>query len=192
MLGGVGRWQPDARDRFRQAAVELFDEQGFEDTTVAEIAERAGLTKRTFFRHYADKREVLFEGSAALQERMVVAVVGAPAGASTLDAVAEAVQAAATSFQGDREAVRRRHAVVTATAELQERELVKLATLSAALADALRGRGAAEPAASLAAESGTTVFRLAVSAWATEADPLPLTAIVDELFTALRTVAAQG
>jgi len=92
----------------------------------------------------------------------------------------------------DRDAVRRRHAVVTSTPELQERERVKLATLTAALADALRGRGVPEPTATLAAESGVTVFRLAFDAWATRADPPPLTVLADELFTALRGVAAPG
>lgn len=188
----MGRWQPDARNRFRQAAVELFDEQGFEDTTVVQIAERAGLTKRTFFRHYADKREVLFEGSARLQELMVTALVGAPDGATPLEAVVAAVHASAAYFLQDRDAVRRRHAVVTSTPELQERERVKLATLTAALADALRGRGVPEPAATLAAESGVTVFRLAFDAWATRVDPPPLTVLADELFTALRGVAAAG
>ena len=74
----MGRWEPNARGRLEQAAMELYLERGFDQTTVAEIAERAGLTERTFFRHFADKREVLFAGAGALQELLVSAVAGAP------------------------------------------------------------------------------------------------------------------
>src|SRR4051794_2005292 len=93
----MSRWEPDARGRLGQAAMELYRERGFEQTTVAEIARRAGVTERTFFRHYADKREVLFAGSEALQERMVEALEAAPA-IAPLDAVAAALAAAAGYF----------------------------------------------------------------------------------------------
>src|ERR1700737_1833792 len=90
----MGRWEPNARGRLEQAAPQLLIERGVEQTTVAEIARRAGLTERTFFRHFADKREVLFWGAPALQELVVCTVASAPASASPIDAVAAALEAA--------------------------------------------------------------------------------------------------
>src|SRR3954453_21325266 len=123
----MSRWQPNARGRLEQAALELYTERGFDQTTVAEIASRAGLTERTFFRHFADKREVLFGASSELQELMVGAVAGAPDTATPIAAVAAGLEAA-SSVLHDREYARRRQAIITATAELQERELIKFAT----------------------------------------------------------------
>src|SRR5215471_3367257 len=94
MIGGMGRWEPNARGRLEQAALELYVERGFAQTTVAEIAERAGLTERTFFRHFADKREVLFAGADNLQEFLVSAVAGAPDSVPPIEAVAAALEAA--------------------------------------------------------------------------------------------------
>src|SRR3979490_381159 len=82
------RWKPDAQGRLMSAAIELFDEQGYEATTVAEIAERAGLTERTFFRYFSDKREVLFSGSHELQRLWLEGVAAAPADATPLAVVA--------------------------------------------------------------------------------------------------------
>ena len=98
--GRVSRWEPNARGRLEQAALQLYVERGFEQTTVAEIAARAGLTERTFFRHFADKREVLFGGAGALQELMVSALASAPASAAPIDAVAAALEAAAGPAPG--------------------------------------------------------------------------------------------
>src|SRR5271169_2917384 len=95
----MGRWKPDARGRLEQAALELYGERGFEQTTVAEIARRAGLTERTFFRHYADKREVLFWGAGQLQELIVSSVASAPDSAAPIDAVAVAIEAAGAAIQ---------------------------------------------------------------------------------------------
>src|SRR5271155_4577260 len=92
----MGRWQPDSRRRLQEAALALYSEQGFDQTTAAQIAAQAGVTERTFFRHFADKREVLFGGSALLQERIVAGVAGAPPGDGPLDAVARGLDAAAT------------------------------------------------------------------------------------------------
>src|SRR4051812_13448244 len=134
------RWEPDARGRLEQAALALYGERGFETTTVAEIAERAGLTERTFFRHFADKREVLFGGGEVLQELVVGAAAGAPASLAPIDAAVAGFEAAGSEFfvPGRRERSRQRQAVIDANPALQERELAKLASLSAALADALR------------------------------------------------------
>lgn len=165
----VGRWAPDARGRLERAALQLYGEQGFDRTTVAEIAEAAGLTERSFFRHFADKREVLFYGAAALQGLLVNEVDNAPASAAPLEMITSALDAAATTvFEERRDFARQRQAVIAATPELQERELIKLATLATALADALRRRGVGDPAASLAAETGIAVFRVAFEAWTSD------------------------
>src|SRR6202021_1251897 len=146
----MSRWEPDARGRLEQAALDLYVERGFEQTTVAEIAARAGLTERTFFRHFADKREVLFGGSALLQERIVAGVAGAPQGDGPLDAVSCGLAAAATMLgEFRRDLSRQRQAVIAANPELRERELAKLADYAAAVVIALRQRGVREPKATL-------------------------------------------
>lgn len=163
---GMGRWEPDARGRLERAALELYGERGFEATTVAEIAARAGLTERTFFRYFADKREVLFWGAAQLRETMVREITHAPAALEPMAAVIAALIAVADGlFEGRRERVRQRQAIVSANGELQERELIKLARLTAALADALGRRGVAKAEARLAAEAGIVVFRVAFERW---------------------------
>jgi AcrR family transcriptional regulator len=165
MIGDMGRWEPNARGRLEQAALELYLERGFEQTTVAEIAERAGLTERTFFRHFADKREVLFAGAGVLREFLVSTVTDAPESAAPIEAVAAALEAAGALLQERREYSLRRQAVIAANAGLQERELIKLASLASALAEALRQRGVTEPAASLTAEAGIAVFKIAFERW---------------------------
>jgi AcrR family transcriptional regulator len=161
----MGRWAPDAKGRLAVAAMELFDERGFEDTTVADIAARAGLTKRTFFRHFGDKREVLFSGTEVLREKFVEGIAAAPADDCPLDAVAAGLDAMADLFDelGDRP--RRRQAIIVANPELQERELVKLSGYAAAGAAALRERGVTEPGATLAAEAGLAILRVAFEEW---------------------------
>jgi AcrR family transcriptional regulator len=166
----MGRWEPDSRGRLRAAAMELYGERGFENTTVAEIAERAGLTERTFFRHFADKREVLFAGSEVLQERLVDTVAAAPASAAPLDAVTGGLEALGDVLPSRREYSRARAAIIAANADLQERELIKMASLSAALAETLRARGLEEPAASLTAEVGIAVFKVAFERWIAEGE----------------------
>jgi AcrR family transcriptional regulator len=160
----MGRWQPDAAGRLRKAALELFTEQGFDQTTVAQIAERAGLTERTFFRHFSDKREVLFGGSDVLLGELTAALAKTPAGAPPLDQIAAALDVAGEYFV-DVEFPRQRQAVIGAHAELRERELIKLASWSAAFAATLRERGVREPAASLSAEAGVAVFKVAFERW---------------------------
>src|SRR5271157_4832944 len=142
----MGRWEPNARGRLMQAAFALYGERGFEQTTVAEIAERAGLTERTFFRHFADKREVLFAGADALRELLVDTVASAPASLAPIEAAAAGLEAAGAFIQEGRELSQQRQAIIAASAELQERELIKLASLASALAAALRRRGVDDPA----------------------------------------------
>jgi AcrR family transcriptional regulator len=167
----------------------LYRERGFEQTTVVEIAKRAGLTERTFFRHYADKREVLFAGSSRLQELMATAVSDAPESAAPIDAVAAGLEAAAAVLQ-DREFSRQRQALIVANPELQERELIKLASLAAAIADVLRRRGVREPAASLAAEAGIAVFRIAFERWIDETNQHDLSRLIRESLDELSAVTA--
>ncbi|MGW2033321.1 MULTISPECIES: TetR/AcrR family transcriptional regulator [Streptomyces] len=188
----MGRWQPNARERLAEAALELYGERGYEQTTVAEIAKRAGLTERTFFRHYADKREVLFGGAGELEDLFVRAVTGASADAAPIEAVAAGLDAVSEVFADRRAFARARHAVITANAELKERELIKLASLSTALAGTLRGRGVPEPAASLAAEAGVAVFRVGFERWLAAPGDRDLTGLVREALTEFRAVAAGG
>jgi AcrR family transcriptional regulator len=186
----MGRWEPNARGRLEQAALELYAERGFEQTTAAEIARRAGLTERTFFRYFADKREVLFWGSGRLQELLVSSVAGAPDSTAPIDAVAAALESAGAVLQERRESARRRQAVIAANAELRERELIKLATLASAIAGALRRRGVGEPAASLAAEAGIAVFRIAFERWIDETNRRDLSQLIRESFDELKAVTA--
>jgi AcrR family transcriptional regulator len=186
----MGRWEPNARGRLAQAALELYSERGYEQTTVTEIARRAGLTERTFFRHYADKREVLFEGSTSLEELLVGALSAAPESAAPIDAVAAALDAAAAVFEERREHSQRRQKVIAANAELRERELIKLASLSAALADALRQRGVTEPAASLAAEAGIAVFKIAFERWVDATNQRQMAQLIRESLDELKAVTA--
>ena len=188
--GYMGRWEPNARGRLEQAALELYGERGFEQTTVAEIAERAGLTERTFFRHFADKREVLFWGAGALQELLVGTVASGPDSAAPIAAVAAAIEAAGVLLQERREYARQRQAVIAANAELQERELIKLAAMASAMADVLRRRGVADPAASLTAEAGIAVFKIAFEAWTSETSQRDLPHFIRESLDELKAVTA--
>jgi AcrR family transcriptional regulator len=185
----MGRWQPNARGRLQLAALELFTERGFEQTTVAEIAQRAGLTERTFFRYFSDKREVLFAGSEELQDAFVAAVAAAPAPAAPIDVIAAGLDAVA-DFLPPRDYARQRHAVIIANPALRERELIKLASLADALAGALRGRGVPEPAASLTAEAGTSVFRIAFERWVSEGNQRDLGPLMRESLMELKAVTA--
>jgi len=187
----MARWEPDAADRFRAAALELFGEVGFEHTTVAAIAQRAGLTSRTFFRYFADKREVLFNGSERLQQMMVDALVQAPEAALPIDAIAAALTKTAEFFDEERRPFARlRNAVIAANPDLHERELIKMATLSAALAQALQHRRVVEPDASLLAEAGIAVFRVAFTQWVNAGEPRNFIEIVNTSLTRLRILTA--
>ncbi|MFG2319301.1 TetR/AcrR family transcriptional regulator [Streptomyces tendae] len=188
----MGRWEPNARGRLEQAALELYVERGYEQTPVAEIASRAGLTERTFFRHFADKREVLFAGSGRLAELCVDAVAAAPPTATPMDAVAAALDAAAGVFEERGDLVRTRQGVIDANAELRERELIKLASLSTALADALRERGADELTAGLTAETAVAVLKVAFGRWMDGGQERPLRPLLCECFDVLRTLSARG
>lgn len=186
----MARWKPDAAGRLTQAALTLFAEQGYEATTVAQIAEHAGLTKRTFFRYFTDKREVLFSGSQDLQHRWLQAVAAAPAGATPLAVVVAALDPVAEMFSQRHAFARTRAAIIDANAELQERELIKLHKLAAAISTALRERGVPPNAATLAAQAGVTVFTVAFAGWVAQDDPAALPLLVHGALHELRSVTA--
>jgi len=186
----MGRWEPNANERLREAALELYVEKGFEQTTIVEIAERAGLTARTFFRHFPDKREVLFAGSTELRDQMVKAVADAPASTSPMDAVAAALDAAAAVLGGRHPHSRRRQSVIVANAELRERELMKMESLADALADALRDRGVPDADAQLAARAGITVFRVAFDRWVSDRRDRNLSKVMRAALDQLRAITA--
>jgi AcrR family transcriptional regulator len=186
----MGRWEPNARGRLATAALELYRERGYEQTTVAEIAKRAGLTERTFFRHYADKREVLFAGAGELQELFVRAVAGALKSAAPIDALAVGLDAVAEMFADHRDCARTRQAVIMANAELQERDLIKLASISAALAATLRQHGVAEPAASLTAEAGVAVLKVGFERWVVSDEEREISRLMRESLDELKAVTA--
>lgn len=188
----MGRWEPNARGRLGQAAMELYLERGFDQTTVAEIAERAGLTKRTFFRHYADKRDVLFAGTVHLRESVVRAVTEAPPGLSPIAAVARGLDAGAEMIQERPEYARMRQSVIDAHIELQERELVKLAALAGDIAAALSDRGLGEWPARLIAETGIAAFRVAFSRWIANGAEELLTQVVGESMAELTAAVAEA
>jgi len=162
----MARWKPDARERLAAAALELFDERGYENTTVIDIAQRAGLGKTTFFRHFQDKREVLF-GDGALGTVLIGAVASAPSTATPVEVMALALEAAGKfAFPPDRrESVARRQRVIEANPELREREALKNLALIAAVTDALRQRGIPDLNARVAAELGSLAWKIAYERW---------------------------
>ncbi|MER7841328.1 helix-turn-helix domain-containing protein [Streptomyces sp. NPDC096040] len=169
----MARWEPNAQERLVRAALDLFVERGYDATTVAEIADRAGLTKSTFFRHFADKREVLFRGQGDMAARFAEAIRGAPAGTTTVGCLAAALESVADTFTEERRALaRQRRAVIEAHSELKERELLKMARVRAAVAEALRDRGVDDSTVLLATELGLLALAASYVRW-TEAPDGP-------------------
>ena len=188
----MGRWEPDSQGRLVEAAIALFDEFGFDRTTVADIAERAGLTERTFFRHFSDKREVLFFGAGALQELLVDTTVEAPASATPIESVASALEAAGELFSERRDFSLRRQRIISSSTELQERELIKLASLASSLGEALRQRGVPDPTAALTGEIAIAVFKIAFERWVREPSAPGLAQLIRESMRQLRAVTASA
>jgi AcrR family transcriptional regulator len=186
----MSRWKPDATGRLEQAAFELFRDRGYDQVTVADIAKRAGLTERTFFRHYADKREVLFAGAAVLREELLEALGAVPRGVPTIEAVQIAVEAISALLHGRRALARERQKIVKAHADLLEREMIKRATLTDALAEALHERGVAEPGATLAADIGVGVFYVSFVHWLDGPEDREFVDVVHEGFKQIRGLAA--
>jgi AcrR family transcriptional regulator len=190
----MARWEPDAAGRLVKAAIELFVERGYDRTTVQEIAARAGLTERTFFRYFTDKREVLFSGAKELEESIVECIAAAPRDQAPLAAVAAAFEAAGAELEATRDVsfVRARYALVMNHADIRERELIKMAGLAVAVTKALRARGVPEPAASLTAEAGIAVFKVGFERWVSEPRPRGLAAHIGAAVDALKAVTAEA
>jgi AcrR family transcriptional regulator len=182
------RWKPGARERLQAAALERFGAQGFDGTTVAEIAATAGLTERTFFRHFADKREVLFSGQDEF-ERLFLAGIEEAADSDPMAIVAAALEGATAFFPDERRSwSRARQRVIDADPGLQERELLKLSGLATAMTDGLRRRGVDPTAAALAAESGVAVFRVGFATWIAEGEERSLAEVLRAVLTQLRSL----
>jgi AcrR family transcriptional regulator len=162
----MARWEPGARERLVLAAVDLFTEQGYDDTTVAQIAERAGVTKSTFFRHFPDKREILVAGQQTLSQLLTEGIAAAPGAATPLEAVAAGLERASNAMGPlNRELAPRLMAAVAANVELQARDALKNVGLAAAMTDALRARDVPEPIAHLASEIGALAFKQGFAQW---------------------------
>jgi AcrR family transcriptional regulator len=172
----VSRWAPNARERLENAALDLFVENGYEETTVAQIADRAGMNRATFFRHFADKREVLFGGEDVLAGLFSDAIRAAPAGATLTECLQAALAAAEVAMTPQlRIAAARRILVVAVNSELQERGLLKHARIAKSITAALRERGTDELTARLGAEMGMLAFSVAFERWmkANDDEPFP-------------------
>jgi AcrR family transcriptional regulator len=187
------RWKPDAVDRLQTAALELFAEQGYERTTIAEITQRAGLTKRTFFNHFADKREVLFGSVSETQQEIVTReIAGCPDALPPLEAVVHGLHAAGdTLWEPRRAAVTRRREIIQANPELRERELRKRAAVTDAIAGALRERGVDPDTAFLSAQAGVLVQHTAMQRWSQSAENRPLRDFLSDALGSLRAIATQ-
>ncbi|HEX3490254.1 MAG TPA: helix-turn-helix domain-containing protein [Streptosporangiaceae bacterium] len=187
----MARWEPNARARLVVAALDLFTEQGYDSTTVSQIADRAGLTKTTFFRHFPDKREVLFAGQDIHRQILADAIAGVPGQATPLEAVTAGLDALTASFtQAHREFGPRLAAVIAANRELEERATFKRASLAAAMTSGLRQRGVPDPAAGLAAELGARAFYGAFTRWVEPAGQQTFTELARQELDELRTAAA--
>lgn len=189
----MARWEPHARQRLVRAALDLFTEQGYHNTTVAHIAERAGLTKTTFFRHFPDKREVLFIGQDIHSQLLADGITTAPTTATPLEAISAALDATTATFTPDqREFGPQLHTVINNNRELQERDAFKRASLTAAMTTALHQRGVPDPTARLAAELGTLAFHHAFTRWIDPTNPHTFTDLarqaLHELHTATTTL----
>ncbi len=168
----------------------LFEEQGYDQTTVAQIAEAAGLTKRTFFRYFTDKREVLFNGSHELGERWIGGIEAAPLDVGPMAAVCAGLDEVAELFADRHPFARMRARIIAANPELQERELIKLQSLADAIKTTLVHRGASPNAAILASQAGVTVFHVAFAHWVEQDDPAAFTRLIHESLQELRAVVA--
>jgi AcrR family transcriptional regulator len=182
----MGRWDPNAGGRLQQAAMALYLERGYDDVTTAEIAERAGLKKRSFFRYFADKREVLFAGAEAFQAHVVAAVADADADVSPIDAVVAALAAGGAQLAQYGEFARGRRDLIASSADLQERELIKMASLTAAVAEALRHRRVDALRATLTAQAGVAAFTTAYERWIDEDGASDFPALVHQSLDELR------
>jgi AcrR family transcriptional regulator len=187
----MARWEPNARERLVRAALDLFTEQGYDATTVNEIADRAGLTKTTFFRHFPDKREVLFAGQGVHSRLLADTIAQAPSEVTPLEAVGAALDAITATFTEDRREFNARlQPVIVDNTELRERAVFKRVGLAEAMTRALRQRGVPEPTAGLAAELGVRAFYQAFDQWTDPANEQTLTELTRRALVELRNATA--
>jgi AcrR family transcriptional regulator len=184
----MSRWEPNAKGRLEQAALDLYHERGYEQTTVTDIAERARLTERTFFRYFADKREVLFGWQEDLLKTCVAAIETAPKNSTPIEMTMDALEAVVPMFQERHASIRQRQSVIVANPALQERELLKLATLTNAMTEALRKREVADLAASLATNIADLVFKTAYARWVAGSDMQDLSSLIRASFEQLKRI----
>jgi AcrR family transcriptional regulator len=169
--------------------MELYGEHGFDQTTTAEIAARAGVNERTFFRHFPDKREVLFGSEAELRTTMTQAVAEAPDGLQPFEMLLRAFRRAGRILERNRPFSEPRSAIIAATPALRERDLAKAASLAEALAEALRQRGVSDRLAGLAARTGWATYHEAAKAWIDDPSQ-PLDVYLARAFEDLRGLSA--
>jgi AcrR family transcriptional regulator len=167
----MAKSEDDVRVRLQRAALELFRERGYDRTTAAEIAARAGVTERTFFRHFPDKREVLFDGEATLRAALTASIADSPDGLGPLDTLFRAFRSVRPLLEDNRPFSKPRHEVISGTPALYEREMAKTGALADALAAALKARGVVQPRAVLAARIGMAAFVYATVSWLDEPEP---------------------
>jgi AcrR family transcriptional regulator len=165
----MARWEPNARERLQEAAMALFEEHGYDGTTVSDIVARAKLADRTFFRYFSDKREVLFSGSDALEKLFVDAVASVPKKAPPLEVVTAAMEVTSPVFEARRALARRRQALIAAHPELHERELIKSVKLALTISASLRARGVVKSTADLVARTAMVLFQSAFEHWIDDA-----------------------
>ncbi len=183
---GMSRWRPGARERLERAALELFTEAGFAETTVPQITARAGLTTRTFFRHFTDKREVLFAAEQGLPHLVASLMAQAPPDLDAMGVTAWGLDHVATTrFEGLHKHLRARRAVIRGDDGLQERELQKLSVLTRAIDDGFLDRGLNELSAALAARIATAVFDVSLDRWLDQDGGQPLAQLLRESFDTL-------
>ena len=187
----AGQGEEDARARLQRAAIALFAERGYDGATAAQIAARAGVTERTFFRHFADKREVLFDGERVLGAALTASIAEAPGELAALDVLLHAFRSVTPVLEANRAVAEPRHAVIAATPALRERELAKAAALVGVLAAALERRGVNPLRASLAAQAGFAAFAKATVSWLESPDPA-LGERLEAAFAELRAALAEG
>jgi AcrR family transcriptional regulator len=186
----VARWEPDAQGRLVIAALDLFAERGYDQTTVADVAERAGVTERTFFRYFTDKREVLFAAGHEWEDQIIAGIEAADPSLEPLDVVVAGLVAGGSLLDQRRAFALRRAAVLAVTPSLQERELLKMTKLAEAITLALGKQGVADFDAQLAAEAGVAAFRVAFARWSADATGnLSLGEHITQAASALRALA---
>jgi AcrR family transcriptional regulator len=191
MMGPVGRWEPDTRERLQNAALELF-ERGYDNTTAAAIAERAGTAKSTFFRHFTDKREVLFAGTGDIADRAVAAIAAAPPATTTFGLVDEVLRGILPIFDPTKRLwYGRRQAVVADNPELRERDLLKQQAQTAAITGALRKRGQIGLTPDLVAALIGLAFHATYTRWLEATADQDIAALAADVLAELRTTVTE-